>query len=93
MIAASLPLPGYQFDRSHIADIMAGTAPLIIDAVTKHTATVIVAHGLGDSGVGWIWLAENWRRRNKFPEVKFIFPNAPVIPITLVRSIRCRQRK
>jgi predicted esterase len=63
---------------------MAGTAPLIIPAIKRHTATVIVAHGLGDSGVGWIWLAENWRRRNKFEEVKFIFPNAPNIPITMV---------
>ncbi|KIW09405.1 hypothetical protein, variant [Verruconis gallopava] len=67
---------------------MAGTAPLIVDAVTKHTATVIVAHGLGDSGVGWVWLAESWRRHNKFPEVKFVFPNAPVIPITLNMGFR-----
>ncbi|RDW80169.1 hypothetical protein BP6252_04807 [Coleophoma cylindrospora] len=56
---------------------------LTIPAVTKHTATVIMAHGLGDSGAGWISLAENWRRRQKFQEVKFIFPNAPVIPITV----------
>ncbi|KAL3425494.1 acyl-protein thioesterase 1 [Phlyctema vagabunda] len=56
---------------------------LTIPAVTKHTATVIVAHGLGDSGAGWVSLAENWRRRQKFDEVKFIFPNAPTIPITV----------
>jgi len=42
-----------------------------------------MAHGLGDSGAGWIGLAENWRRRGKFEEVKFIFPNAPNIPITV----------
>jgi hypothetical protein len=29
-------------------------------------------------------LAQNWRRRNKFDEVAFIFPNAPNIPITVV---------
>jgi hypothetical protein len=57
---------------------------LTIPAVTKHTATVIMAHGLGDSGAGWVSLAENWRRRSKFEEVKFIFPNAPTIPITVV---------
>ncbi|PQE32915.1 Acyl- thioesterase 1 protein [Rutstroemia sp. NJR-2017a WRK4] len=56
---------------------------LIIPAVTKHTATVIMAHGLGDSGAGWASLAENWRRRQKFQEVKFIFPNAPNIPISV----------
>ena len=31
-----------------------------------------------------VWLAENWRRRGKFEEVAFIFPNAPQIPITIV---------
>lgn len=61
---------------------------LIIPAVKKHTATVIMAHGLGDSGAGWVSLAENWRRRSKFDEVKFIFPNAPTIPITVVRPGR-----
>lgn len=30
-------------------------------------------------------LAQNWRRRGKFDEVAFIFPNAPMIPITVVR--------
>jgi lysophospholipase I len=33
-------------------------------------------------------LAQNWRRRNKFEEVSFIFPNAPSIPITVVRTGR-----
>lgn len=31
-------------------------------------------------------LAQNWRRRGKFDEVAFIFPNAPAIPITVVRT-------
>jgi len=57
--------------------------PLTIPAIKKHTATVIMAHGLGDSGAGWVSLAENWRLRSKFDEVKFIFPNAPTIPITV----------
>lgn len=29
-------------------------------------------------------IAENFRRRGKFEEVKFVFPNAPNIPITVV---------
>lgn len=29
-------------------------------------------------------LAQNWRRRGLFEEVTFIFPNAPMIPITVV---------
>jgi len=56
---------------------------LIVPALKRHTATVIMAHGLGDSGAGWVSLAENWRRRSKFDEVKFIFPNAPPIPISV----------
>ncbi|EKD12236.1 uncharacterized protein L3040_000293 [Drepanopeziza brunnea f. sp. 'multigermtubi'] len=65
---------------------MSKPTSLIIPAVKKHTATVIMAHGLGDSGAGWVSLAENWRRRQKFEEVKFIFPNAPSIPITVNRG-------
>ena len=63
---------------------MSGPGALVIPAVKRHTATVIMAHGLGDSGAGWVSLAENWRRRQKFEEVKFIFPNALTIPITAV---------
>ena len=33
--------------------IMAHKAPLVVPALKRHTATVIVAHGLGDSGAGW----------------------------------------
>lgn len=32
---------------------MAGKAPIVVPALKRHTATVIVAHGLGDSGAGW----------------------------------------
>ncbi|KAF2197467.1 Phospholipase/carboxylesterase [Delitschia confertaspora ATCC 74209] len=67
---------------------MSAAAPLIVPALKRHTATVIVAHGLGDSGAGWIWLAENMRRRSKFEEVAFIFPNAPNIPITINMGMR-----
>ncbi|KAJ5180098.1 acyl-protein thioesterase 1 [Penicillium capsulatum] len=62
---------------------MPARAPFVVPALKKHTATVIMAHGLGDSGMGWMALAQNWRRRGKFEEVTFIFPNAPAIPITV----------
>ena len=67
---------------------MSSRGALVIPAVKRHTATVIMAHGLGDSGAGWASLAENWRRRSKFDEVKFVFPNAPNIRITIVSPIR-----
>lgn len=35
-----------------------------------------------------MFLAETWRRKNKFEEVKFIFPNAPTIPITVNGGMR-----
>jgi predicted esterase len=62
------------------------SAPLAVPAMNRHTATVIFLHGLGDQGAGWIDLAVNWRRRQKFTETKFIFPNAPSIAITLVSA-------
>lgn len=59
-------------------------APLVFPAASRHTATVIFAHGLGDSGAGWADAVEHWQRRQRLGEVKFILPNAPVIPITVV---------
>jgi predicted esterase len=61
--------------------------PIVVPAVKAHTATVIFVHGLGDSGAGWVDFAENWRRRSMFNETKFVFPNAPMIPITIVSTI------
>ncbi|KZF20837.1 acyl-protein thioesterase 1 [Xylona heveae TC161] len=67
---------------------MPGPSALVVPALKRHTATVIFAHGLGDSGAGWAGLAENWRRRGKFEEVSFVFPNAPDIPITVNWGMR-----
>ncbi|KAJ3409901.1 hypothetical protein HDU80_007916 [Chytriomyces hyalinus] len=54
---------------------------IVVQATKPHTATVIFLHGLGDSGHGWSQLGETLSPM--FPHVKFIFPNAPSIPITL----------
>ncbi|ERS99533.1 uncharacterized protein SPSK_03578 [Sporothrix schenckii 1099-18] len=63
---------------------MSRLAPLVFPAAgPRHTATVIFAHGLGDSGHGWASAVENWRRRQRLDEVKFILPHAPAIPITV----------
>jgi len=35
-----------------------------------------------------MFLAEQWRSQNKFPETKFIFPNAPQIAITVNMGMR-----
>ncbi|KAF1991574.1 Phospholipase/carboxylesterase [Aulographum hederae CBS 113979] len=62
---------------------MSSPAAIVIPAFKKHTASIIVAHGLGDTGHGWLFLAENFHRRGLFPNTSFIFPNAPNIPITI----------
>ncbi|KIW96737.1 uncharacterized protein Z519_02128 [Cladophialophora bantiana CBS 173.52] len=69
---------------------MAGKQALIVPALKKHTATVIMAHGLGDRILiaARVSLAETWRRRGKFEDVKFVFPNAPSIPITVNLGMR-----
>lgn len=61
---------------------VARAPPLLFPASAKHTATVIFVHGLGDTGKGWASAVENWRRRQRLDEVKFILPHAPSIPIT-----------
>ncbi|KAK1922610.1 Phospholipase/carboxylesterase/thioesterase [Papiliotrema laurentii] len=51
-----------------------------------HTATVIFLHGLGDSGHGWLPVAKMlW---HAFPNVKWILPHAPAIPITINGGMR-----
>ncbi|KAI7865202.1 Phospholipase/carboxylesterase/thioesterase [Mucor mucedo] len=54
---------------------------VVVAAKTKHTATVLWFHGLGDTGSGWSFLAEELS--TLFPYVKWILPNAPVRPIAL----------
>ncbi|SPQ19671.1 8be0b131-e0c1-431b-8997-3c46d37006fa [Thermothielavioides terrestris] len=62
--------------------------PLLFPATARHTATVIFIHGLGDTGHGWAPAVENWRRRQRLDEVKFILPHAPAIPITCNWGVR-----
>ncbi|KAK8104007.1 acyl-protein thioesterase 1 [Apiospora kogelbergensis] len=63
-------------------------APTALPPAKKHTATVIFIHGLGDTGYGWADAVENWRRRSRLDEVKFILPHAPQIPITCNGGMR-----
>ncbi|KAL7673694.1 hypothetical protein ACOME3_008545 [Neoechinorhynchus agilis] len=53
--------------------------PYVLSATTKHTATFIFLHGLGDTGKGWCSTFELIRE----PHVKYVFPNAPIKPVTL----------
>lgn len=51
-----------------------------------HSATVILMHGLGDSGDGWLDSAQLIAER--MPYTKFILPNAPRQPVTLNGGMR-----
>ncbi|KAI9014600.1 Phospholipase/carboxylesterase/thioesterase [Phycomyces nitens] len=60
---------------------MSALSSVIINSTTKQTATVVWMHGLGDTGAGWSFLAE--QLSGLFPYVKWILPNAPLVPVTL----------
>jgi predicted esterase len=47
----------------------------------EHKATVIMLHGLGDTGDGWADIGQMFTP--VLPNVKFIFPTAPRRAITL----------
>ncbi|KAI9489413.1 Phospholipase/carboxylesterase/thioesterase [Zychaea mexicana] len=59
---------------------------VVVNAKAKHTATVLFLHGLGDSGSGWSFLAEELS--GLFPHIKWVLPNAPMLPITLNQGMR-----
>jgi lysophospholipase-2 len=51
-----------------------GKAPVVVEATEKHTATVIWLHGMGDTGIGWLFMTEELAPR--FPFIKWVLPNA-----------------
>ncbi|KAI9322457.1 Phospholipase/carboxylesterase/thioesterase [Dichotomocladium elegans] len=53
---------------------------VVVPAAEEHTATVLFLHGLGDSGVGWLFLAE--AIAPMLPHVKWILPNAPMLALS-----------
>ncbi|KAF9954616.1 hypothetical protein BGZ65_003915 [Modicella reniformis] len=58
---------------------------IVQEAAAKHTATVIILHGFGDSGAGWQVSPSapvGEQPRTSLPHVKFVFPNASARPIT-----------
>lgn len=57
---------------------------VIINATSKHTATVIFLHGLGDTGHGWSQMFQMIRQ----PHIKYVCPTANTIPVTLNMGMR-----
>jgi len=54
---------------------------------SNHSATVVFCHGLGDSGEGWVDVAETLVR-TVVPHCKFLLPTAPIRPVTLNGGMR-----
>lgn len=59
---------------------------VIINASSRHTATVILSHGLGDTADGWSDAAIEMARH--LPHIKWILPTAPSNPVTLNGGMR-----
>lgn len=55
--------------------------PIVYNPREEHKGTVILLHGLGDTGDGWASIAAEFAPSLR--HVKFIFPHAPNRPITL----------
>ncbi|KAK9810851.1 hypothetical protein WJX73_002185 [Symbiochloris irregularis] len=60
--------------------------PIVHKPKAKHTATILILHGLGDTGHGWSDLALEYRQQ--LPHVKWIFPNAPTRKITVNMGLK-----
>ncbi|KAM0790978.1 hypothetical protein ACM66B_004280 [Microbotryomycetes sp. NB124-2] len=56
---------------------------LVVDAATKHTASVIFMHGLGDSGAGWYPMAKMMADSPRLRHVKWVLPTAPMQPVSM----------
>jgi len=52
---------------------------IVLQPTVKQTASVIFLHGLGDTGHGWSSIFAGVKK----PHIKYIFPTAPILPVTL----------
>ena len=70
---------------SSFASSLAGAAMdnglLFVEPTKKHTSSVILIHGLGDSAEGWIDVAESLAPQ--LPHARFILPTASEKPVSL----------
>lgn len=61
-----------------------GTKILLPASKAAHRGTLIFLHGLGDSGQSWLELVKQTIQR---PHLKYVFPTAPVQPVTLNQGL------
>ncbi len=69
-----------------MAKVIKEGSTIIINASQKHTGTIILTHGLGDTAAGWKDAAMEMSQ--KLPYIKWILPTAPKNPVTLNGGMR-----
>lgn len=62
---------------------------VVIQPESAHKSTIIWLHGLGDSGNGFAPIAPELNLPSELG-IKFIFPHAPVIPVTINNGMSMR---
>lgn len=70
-----------------MAAVIAPLKYLTVAPVTKHTATVIFIHGLGDSGEGWRPVADLLQKDSGISHVKWVLPHSPSRRVTANRGV------
>ncbi|XP_076804567.1 acyl-protein thioesterase 1-like isoform X1 [Clavelina lepadiformis] len=66
-------------ESDHTGEMATTKELFLIKPSVKATASVIFLHGLGDNGAGWYHAFDGFKRNH----VRYIFPNAPAMPVTL----------
>lgn len=60
----------------------------IASKVQPAEQAMIIFHGLGDTGSGWSFFADFLQKDPAFHKTRFVFPNAPGIPVTVSGGMR-----
>jgi len=61
---------------------------IVVPPIKNHTATVIILHGLGDSGEGWRPVAKLLGRKEGLGHIKWILPHAPVQRVSIKHGMQ-----
>ncbi|EPQ58937.1 Phospholipase/carboxylesterase [Gloeophyllum trabeum ATCC 11539] len=70
-----------------MASVLQPLKVLSVASCTRHTATVIFVHGLGDSGHGWKPVADILQGDPGLSHVKWVLPHAPTRRVTANRGM------
>ena len=65
------------------------TAPVVINSKKEHVSTIIWLHGLGADGNDFMGIVDQLGLPGNHA-VRFIFPNAPFMPVTVNKGLKMR---